>query len=619
MEVILKENVFTIVLTAVCLLSSIFLSILIQKKYEKYGSKELLAYKPTVWTSIGILGTFVSIVYSLKYNQSDFKDIQLLINNISPAFITSIIGIIGSIISSCRVKIEFAVEESKSLSEYAKFVENPDSITDRNCITQEMQLYSIYKNINEINDSNNKNLQSILNYLKNTFDKDGALQKFQYELADQINSTLDKTVGENGSLEKSIGNNIEQLRQTITADLSEDGVVSQKINETIDAIKKLNDTEASTAKFLTKAIGEDGLIKSTIITESTNLKNAIGDMQTELSENLGENGVIAKKIQESMNSVTGELTTQNEKIKKFLDDLTENISEYYRNVSKETAQATVGLIEKNFVDYQTIFSDYNKELGENLIKYGEQLRDLESQFIEDQNKALISSLESNIENLNQRTALIERINNELIEKLESNKDSLVSSVSAMQNELQSVMEDIYKEFVQNANENSGTLKNMSESLIQNTEVNSVQIVEKLNSLQNVIEEFQKIANANDISVQSLTDYLNVNESAIDKFNECLTNIDKNIKDYSGIQSEFVGNYDECLTKLGREISHKLEDSIDRFGENLEDELFMIKSSVNTCIEQNAGATQTVVKQMTKDYGSSNKQEMELLKELKKLL
>ena len=111
--------------------------------YTKLKSKQLLNYLPNVWTSLGILGTFIAIVYSLNDLQEQSKtqenkldeyiieptnqiislddsqrddkknteiDVYKLIEDIAPAFITSIIGILGAILTSILIKIIYAIE-----------------------------------------------------------------------------------------------------------------------------------------------------------------------------------------------------------------------------------------------------------------------------------------------------------------------------------------------------------------------------------------------------------------------------------------------------------------------------------------------------------------------------
>lgn len=104
----------------------------------KLKSRQLLNYIPSIWTSLGILGTFIAIVHSLKELQvgssGDDINVYKLVEDIAPAFITSIIGICGAIITSIAIKIIYAIEEKKEERIYANTVGDdisPELMLDR--------------------------------------------------------------------------------------------------------------------------------------------------------------------------------------------------------------------------------------------------------------------------------------------------------------------------------------------------------------------------------------------------------------------------------------------------------------------------------------------------------
>jgi len=106
--------------------------------FTKLKSKQLLNYLPNVWTSLGILGTFIAIVYSLRdlQNSSTGDEINVirLIEDIAPAFITSIVGICGAIITSIAIKVIYAIEEKEEERIYANTVGSnisPELMLDR--------------------------------------------------------------------------------------------------------------------------------------------------------------------------------------------------------------------------------------------------------------------------------------------------------------------------------------------------------------------------------------------------------------------------------------------------------------------------------------------------------
>lgn len=96
--------------------------------FTKLRSKQLLNYVPNVWTSLGILGTFIAIVVSLDSSGTNsLSDVDTLVKNIIPAFTTSIIGIIGAVVCSVAIKIIYAYEEKEEDEFYRRTVGNEKS------------------------------------------------------------------------------------------------------------------------------------------------------------------------------------------------------------------------------------------------------------------------------------------------------------------------------------------------------------------------------------------------------------------------------------------------------------------------------------------------------------
>ena len=129
------DSILNISVLALGLISTLVFLVLY---FTTLKSKQLLNYLPNVWTSLGILGTFIAIVYSLEdlQNSSSGNEINVigLIEDIAPAFITSIIGICGAIITSIAIKIIYAIEEKMEERIYADTVGgniSPELMLDR--------------------------------------------------------------------------------------------------------------------------------------------------------------------------------------------------------------------------------------------------------------------------------------------------------------------------------------------------------------------------------------------------------------------------------------------------------------------------------------------------------
>lgn len=108
-------------------------SIWLWKRSKDLESDQLRSYIPTMWTSLGIFFTFVSIYLSLKDygNENEFligdeiKNINIreLIRNIIPAFSTSIIGIFGAIVSTIANRLSIAKTEKREIDKFKEIKE----------------------------------------------------------------------------------------------------------------------------------------------------------------------------------------------------------------------------------------------------------------------------------------------------------------------------------------------------------------------------------------------------------------------------------------------------------------------------------------------------------------
>ena len=125
------ENISTIndeLNLIVILIGLLITSVFFILYFAKLRSKQLLNYVPNVWTSLGILGTFIAIVVSLDSSgTSSLSDVDTLVKNIIPAFTTSITGIIGAVVCSIAIKIIYAYEEKEEDELYRKTVGNEKS------------------------------------------------------------------------------------------------------------------------------------------------------------------------------------------------------------------------------------------------------------------------------------------------------------------------------------------------------------------------------------------------------------------------------------------------------------------------------------------------------------
>lgn len=96
-----------------------------EEDMDEHIHKRLLEMVPDIFTSLGILGTFVGLVWGLKnFEPSNYEamttSVASLVDGIKVAFLTSIYGIAMSIVYSCGMK-----------SEYSSLTSNLQSFLDR--------------------------------------------------------------------------------------------------------------------------------------------------------------------------------------------------------------------------------------------------------------------------------------------------------------------------------------------------------------------------------------------------------------------------------------------------------------------------------------------------------
>ena len=96
------------VFVASAIIAAIFIGV-----YYKNRSRQLLNSLPGLFTSLGLLGTFVAICNSLGDINQDNLEIDTIITRLVPAFTSSIAGLISAFIATAVCKIWYSFEDRK--------------------------------------------------------------------------------------------------------------------------------------------------------------------------------------------------------------------------------------------------------------------------------------------------------------------------------------------------------------------------------------------------------------------------------------------------------------------------------------------------------------------------
>lgn len=258
--------------------------------YRRNKSRQLLNSLPGLFTSLGLLGTFVAICNSLGDIHEDSLEIDVIIRNLIPAFTSSIAGLISAFIATAACKIFYSYEDKK--------------LDDKvNRMSPEECLYDISKQLTK-QESQNK------------------------EYNDRLNSTISQ---QSAILEKFINDFVEKMDDIF---ISLHGRIEQNIKDFgEEQFKNCADTlEALTNKLSALSTG---LLEE----QKTNVKQMIEGTNTELqsvSNNVTEQ---ITTLCTQMNSALASLnSSQNERLTSIVDN--------YNSLSERLASQNSDFAEK---------------------------------------------------------------------------------------------------------------------------------------------------------------------------------------------------------------------------------------------------------------------------------
>lgn len=152
-------------LAYILILGWLFYSIINLRRY-KTSNPYLLQLIPSIFTTIGVFGTFLGITYGLyHFNENDITgSIPELLKGMKVAFLTSILGISLSIVFSNilawlkrKMEDEIPPKPTSELQALQKLIEVIENSEDKNVTLKERLIQGLTDNNNSINDLNKQN------------------------------------------------------------------------------------------------------------------------------------------------------------------------------------------------------------------------------------------------------------------------------------------------------------------------------------------------------------------------------------------------------------------------------------------------------------------------------
>jgi len=464
-----------------------------RKKHTKSYNSYLYNSIPSVFTTIGILGTFGGIYLGLRnFDVNDIDNsIPMLLEGMKLAFLTSIIGIILSLVFRVIGQLVLRTVELK---------EPPKQTDEVSALSEILEILKLTKtetsnNFDTLNASligeTETSLSTQLIKLRNQTTDNQKEQEKQSELLEKIQTSLI------GNEEVSLLTQLEKLRSQLTdnhKEQKEHKKVLQTINETLGSendesivsqIKSFKSDQNDNNKTLENKFDEFGEILKKNNTEALVevMKSATETFNAQMTE------LIQKLVQENfkeLNNSVQTLNTWQQENKEMISSLTEQ----FKVVSNDFSIASTSI--KEITENTTKLTDDNSHLSA-------LIQELQKVLIDDTKfENIITKLDSTIETVKTNTETFDETTNKLNDWI-ANEHNFKQSIDILIGRLQEIekIKDINGEFWSNTKEQMeegiSVISSASKELRNNLDGIAEEFTEQLNqtltSLDELIQRF----------------------------------------------------------------------------------------------------------------------------------
>lgn len=449
-------------------------TILLWRKANETKSIQLRNYCSSLWTSVGILGTFVSIYVSLSgmdFTSANNNAIESLIQNIIPAFSTSIIGIVGAIICMICNRLSIAKTEKIEENDFTN-AKNRFGVHNKSN-SPELVLLEIVKSINDSCTSTNNTINGSKdvsdNRLKTLIEGLGALSEQMSGNHVQTKEIIeDALTNQNTIFENTVSNLIIRFQETLTsiqnsfkgevANLTTivDGRIQTLINSNDKILEKSVDLQRQELNLIKETLAKESKerndqLRSFIETENKNLKEFVEEQDTAF-------GAYYKKFDEQISAhVEKEANLFENEIKSAIEEFAKaeynTCIETIKECNTKLIDNSNNTIARQEQVNETFIADLSEKLTSTCNALISEVRQLSTdmadklQRIHEQEAELIKET---ISNNSQDVALLLDTNKEQIEKvsdkIKENYDQTVSELTTSYEKMKQDSLQLAKDF-----------------------------------------------------------------------------------------------------------------------------------------------------------------------------
>ncbi len=433
--------------------------------YTYHKSRQLLNSLPGLFTSLGLLGTFVAICNSLGDINQDTLEIDTIIRELIPAFESSIAGLIGAFVVTVVCKVIYSKENKKLDKKIDK--KTPDECLF--VLTQQ-------------NQENNQILSSILNQL---VEQDAKNKEY--------NDRLNTTIGQQSEiLERFVNDFVKRMDDIFT---KMHGQIEQNIKDFgEEQFKKCAETiEALTEKM---SLLSSGLLEE----QKLNVKQMIEGTNTELQS-------VSCTVTEQMNLLCSQMNSALSVLRSSQDERLTAIVANYDALSERLANQNSDFAKK--MNDQMI-AEYEKIQAQS-VNGLQQMVDLKDAYAEVNQEMLQSNNAMNrevcAELRNSLTSFVDNLKNSITEEVNLLSNAIKTSVHELENSYSYISDHVanikgnyesaaqaYQDAVINAHRMNESQENVL-SAIDDSMKHVIKTNEKVDEVITAIEErYERIEN-----------------------------------------------------------------------------------------------------------------------------
>ena len=439
----------------------IILTIIFVAVYSSKRSRQLLNSLPGLFTSLGLLGTFVAICHSLGNINPHTLEVHTIINELIPAFTSSISGLICAFCVTTGTKIYYAFEDKKLDNKVAN-ISPEESLFKLSIETEKMN--NIQMSIKELLISEGVKNAEYNNKLNTTIcNQSKVLEQFINDFVTRMDDIFTKM---HGQIEQNIKDFGEDQFRNCAATLT--SLTTQLSNLSTSLLKDQKET-----------------VQQMIDGTNAELQNVSKDVQSRMTSIIEGYDVLATR-----------LSNQNSD---FATTLNAQFNKNYEEIQKQNVLSLQQMIDLKD-DYQNVTAtmlqnsvDMNKDINVHLRNSIEGFVSELHTIISSQVKQLSDSIASNVHALEQSYTYI----SEHVANIKGNyENSAQAFEDAVNNahrmnetheKLLNVVEDGYKQIAE-TNDNVETTINM----IQERQEKIETLITHINEINTAIETLQKL-------------------------------------------------------------------------------------------------------------------------------